>query len=311
MPASVPGGAESSPRPAPLPVNESEPVPGGYVDRGQPVPERYSYDRLVALVRDPQWIFLYWELDGAVLEAVRARRGQQFVDACAWVLRIYRVDEGLAEDIEVAPASGNWYLQVGRTGRYQFELALLSPEGEWVSLLVSQAVATPREAPSDVVDAEWRLRPEDEELLSRMAAGLADARQRGGSGFLGASRVISSFAVAGSLMLRAPGSWAWSFQGASVRGASAGSGGFGWMTAATGALEPMLDRPMPQGGGPNWNTQGNLPGGGGKTQQPHFKVKLPRLLRGVTPPAPTWPPGGKAGVVLHRKARPARAKTGR
>ena len=38
-----------------------------------------------------------------------------------------------------------------------------------------------------------------------------------------------------------------------------------------------------------------------KTKQEHFKVKLPRRVKGVTPPAPTWPPAGAAKAVIRRK----------
>ena len=43
--------------------------------------------------------------------------------------------------------------------------------------------------------------------------------------------------------------------------------------------------------GPNWNKQENLPATPvGKTQQPHFKVKLPRMLYNLPIPKQTWPP---------------------
>ena len=131
------------------------------------------FTRLVLMVRDPQWLFCYWELHGPKLPGVRAERGQGFIDACAWVLRVYRISEGVAVDMEIEPAVGNWYIHVGTFGMYQLELGLLSPDGEWISLLVSQVVGTPREAPSDVVDEEWRLRPEDEEELLHAALQLA------------------------------------------------------------------------------------------------------------------------------------------
>jgi len=180
---------------------EPEATPGGYIDRGQPIPENYGYDRLVALVRDPNWIFSYWELHGPKLPSIREDRGQQFIDDCAWVLRLYRISEGVAVDMEIDPSIGNWYICVGAPGKYQLELALLSPDGEWITLLVSQIVETPRSSPSDVIDDEWRMRPEDEEALAsllRRQSALADAAGRGTSGFLGASRLLSSFALASS-----------------------------------------------------------------------------------------------------------------
>jgi hypothetical protein len=287
-------------KPEPVPEVQGEAKPSTYIDRGLPLPENYGLDRLVALVRDPRWIYSYWELQGSLMPSLRDRRGQSFIDSCAWVLRLHRIHENIAVDIEIDPSSGCWYLNVGGPGTYQLELGLLSPDGEWISLLASYVVKTPRTSPSDVIDEEWGVMPgEDESALLQSALGLADAAERGTSGFLGSSRLQSSFALASSLMLGSSasgrpvaGSWAFSFLGAS-RVSGSGSGGFGWMTAPNGAHEPMLDRPLHEGG-PNWNAQLNLPVKNGKAHQAHFTVKLPRTLSGIALPTPTWPPADVA-----------------
>jgi hypothetical protein len=306
----------------------AEPQPSGMIDQGLPIPDRYGFDRLVALPRDPRTIFNYWELDGRRLLDVRQARGDNFVDSCAWVLRLYRLNEGVAIDMEIDPSIGNWYIDVGGPGRYQTELALLSPDGEWITLLVSQVVSTPALGPSDIIDDEWRMRPEDEELaeyLRRLAAEIAaeSAANRGNSGFLGASRVAASFGVVSSLAFPGSsfsgrpvaGSWGWSFIGASgrVSGSGSGSGGFGWIVAPNGAHEPVLERPT-VGSGPNWNAQDNLPQGPvSKTQQPHFKVKLPRRVTGVIPGAPTWPSAleparsGRLNLAASKKTKSRKA----
>lgn len=285
-----------------------EAVPSTYIDRGLPIPEHYGMDRLVALVRDPRWIYSYWELRGSILPDLKARRGQAFIDACAWVLRLHRISEGVAVDMEIDPGAGTWYINVGGHGKYQVELGLLAPDGEWISLLASYIIETPRTGPSDVVDDEWAMRPEDEELL-----GLADAAQRGTSGLLGTTRLQSSFALASSMMLGSSasgrpvaGSWAFSFLGAS-RVSSSGSGGFGWMLSPAGVLEPMLERP---GNGPNWNAQPNLPVRGGKSHLDSFSVKLPRTLSGLPLPSPSWPPS-EAPRSAPRKKRAMKTEKAR
>ncbi len=286
-----------------------EPQPSGHVDLGLPLPDRYGFDRLVALARDPRIVYTYWELDGDRMNEVRDARGQEFIDACAWVLRCYRLNEGVAVDMEIDPSIGNWYVEVGGPGRYQVELALMSPDGEWITLLVSQVVITPLLGPSAEIDEEWRMRPEDEEALNALLAKLMgqdqEAEKRGNSNFLGSSRIAASFGVVSSMAFvgssfsgrPVAGSWMHSMLGSSERvpgsGASGGSGGFGWIVAPTGVHEPQLDRPTVFNGGPNWNTQDNLPRSGvAKTQQPHFKIKLPRRVVGVIPGKPTWPPAG-------------------
>jgi hypothetical protein len=270
------------------------------IDLGLPVPDNYGFDRLVAAPRDPRYIFCYWELHGNRLPEVRNARGQGFIDSCAWVMRLYRLNEGSAIDMEIDPSVGNWYIDVGGPGRYQLELALLSPDGEWITLLVSQIIETPADSPSSVIDEEWALRPEDEEAMLRLMRLDMSGAKVGGSAFLGASRVAASFGAVSSMIFPGAsfsgrpvaGSWVFSALGASERvsGSGSGSGGFGWLVSPTGAHEPVFERPTPFSG-PNWNAQGDLPAGQyGKTSQPNFKVKLPRRLKGVTPPAPTWPP---------------------
>jgi hypothetical protein len=321
-------GSSSSPLNAPEATEPRQPT--GYIDRGLPLPDSYGLDRLVALVRDPEWVFTYWELNGNTLESVKKERGAEFVDSCAWVMRLYRVDEDAAADFEIDPAAGGWYVHVGRPGRYVFEVALLSPDGEWISLLVSQMLGAPYAGISDRIAETWRLSPEEEAALSGVIQDVLDmnnSSSRGGSkggGSLGSSRLRSSFGVvssraflggseSGRPFLQSSGAvtgvssgavssgavaGSWQFPGASGRvpgsggiPGSGGSGGFGWVVAPTGVQEPVLVRPQIFGDGPNWNAQPNLPDSRqGKTQQAHFKVKLPRMLYKVPIPKQTWPP---------------------
>ncbi|MEI6231588.1 MAG: DUF4912 domain-containing protein [Planctomycetota bacterium] len=312
-------------------IVEPPPLASTYIDRGLPLPETYGLDRLVALVRDPEWVFVYWELSGKTLDRLIQERGADFVDSCAWVMRLYRADEESAADMEINPSAGGWYIHVGRPGKYVFEMALLSPDGEWISLIVSSILGAPYAGVSERIDDVWRLTPEEEAALSGVIQDVMDSNassSQGGSrsvNSLGSSRVRSSFGVVGvgssggfvggsesrpflqssggiastATSGSVPGSW--HLPGSSGRvpgsagipgpGGSGGSGGFGWVIAPTGAQEPVLVRPQIFGTGPNWNEQPNLPEKpSGKTHQPHFKVKLPRIVYKVLIPKQTWPP---------------------
>ena len=319
------GGSSPTASSSVQPITEPA-AASGYIDRGLPLPEGYGLDRLVALVRDPEWVFTYWELNGPALATIKAQRGEKFVEDCAWVLRVYRVDENSAVDMEIEPGMGGWYVQVGTSGRYVFEMALLSPEGEWLSLLVSTLLGAPYAGVSSRIDEEWRLLPDEEAALNaslRDALDLQNSSSKGGSsGPLGSSRLMSSFSVVSSraflggsesgraivgvgfssgAFVGASGvssggvAGSWQFPGSSGHvpgsGASGGSGGFSWIVAPTGAHEPQLERPAINGGGPNWNAQPALAQTArGKSQQGHFKVKLPRVLYNINIPRPTWPP---------------------
>lgn len=203
-------------------VRGPELMPQDEIDRGKPIPETYAVDRLVAIVRDPHWVFCYWELTGDLLKRIHGARGAAWVESSAWVLRLHRYAEGMAIDVQVDPRVGNWYIHVGQPGEYQIELGLLSREGEYLTLLASQMVITPSDRPSDITDEAWQLLKErEEELYQRLLKELgltADARQRGVSGFVGASGVPSSWPAAS---WRLPGS----VLGASREQSGAGLGG--------------------------------------------------------------------------------------
>ncbi len=239
------------------------PQPMAYIDRGLPIPDSYNLDRLVALVRDPEWVFVYWELNGATLENVKKERGAEFVDSCAWVMRLYRVDEESAADMEIDPAAGGWYIHVGRPGQYVFEMALLSPDGEWVSLVVSSILGAPYAGVSERIDEVWRLSPAEEAALSSVIQDVMDLNgtsSRGGSrgvSSLGASRLRSSFGGVVSSGAFLGGSESRGFQQSS--GGVAGSGAV-LSGISSGAVAGSWHFPGSSGRVPG---SGGIPGSGG------------------------------------------------
>lgn len=315
-----------------LPMRGIDPLPVPFINRGAPLPEGYGLDRLVALARDPWNLFVYWELNGTRLRALNRERGAGFIDACAWALRLHRIDEGVAHDIEIDSSAGCWYIQLDRQGRYQVELALLSPDGEWIALLASHVVTMPADQPSLHVNEVWTSDDQphaelDEEALRKLDELLwPEGLKSGSSGFAGSSKVRSSFSsfsfvssmgsLAQASSARVPGSWTSSagvssFSGSSFGASSGkipssgGSGGSGGVQNFSGAVpqhaEQHQHHPIPGNlntsedrpnffGGPNWNAQTNLPPSGpGKSHQPHFKIKLPRIIAGLPLPEPSWP----------------------
>lgn len=308
------GSSVIPPVPPPAPSGpKEEPKPSSVVDRGLPLPDSYGVDRVVALPRDPRWVFCYWELSGGVLHEVISERGSAFVDSSSWVLRIHRVDEGIAVDIEVDPSIGGWYVNVGRPGRYQFEISLVSPYGEFVSLAASRVIVTPSESMSAEVDERWESGfgfGEMERMLAQML-GLKDGRlwsapssgglvKGPGPGlpsslqFLGASGggQLSGRPIPGSMeFLGASFAWVSSFMGASGMPSSLpGSLQMQVRTPRQGVLnaDPNLDL-VSKKGDPSSNTQPDLPG-----MTPGNGRKFPRVLRGIPLPKCTWPKASRA-----------------
>jgi hypothetical protein len=128
----------------PLRVSTQTPVGEIYIDRGQPLPDRYPGVRLQALIRDPGTIFVYWEppealaCDGWVLVAkdandevmqvlrlpFEARQGYLYVAA----LEVATVSLYPAEGIEAHP------MEVMKTRLVAADLPLMvieAPAASW------------------------------------------------------------------------------------------------------------------------------------------------------------------------------------
>jgi hypothetical protein len=161
-----PAGSAPAPGP-PGPAPEAAP-PG--------LPQAYGTDRLVILVRDPYWVFLWWELTDSTLA-----HGRRVIASDAQlVLRLYDItavdwDGGNHHtqfDIEVWDATGNWYVDLGRPGSsFVAELGLRARDGRFLALLRSNFVTLPRDGMSPVVDEEWMVVEEEYRALFRLAGG--------------------------------------------------------------------------------------------------------------------------------------------
>jgi hypothetical protein len=152
---------------------------GPYVDRGPELPAGYGDDRIVALVRDPRNIFVYWELSGGAFERAKAARGESELAGAVWALRVVRVGDGRFFDIPVDPAASNWYLRVEPGCRYQVKVGLVLSSGAFLELAASAEVLTPPEGISERIDEEWMLVSEEFERL--MESILRERRRRAGS----------------------------------------------------------------------------------------------------------------------------------
>jgi len=142
-----------------------------HISRTINLPLGYGKDRIIAITRDPWWIFVYWEVTLQRQEAVRRQmesRGEHFERS---ILRIYDVT-GVRDfksananayfDISLEDMAWNWYLDVGGPGRsWCVELGLLSREGAFYPIVRSNVVRTPRFGMSDILDASWMLSEEE------------------------------------------------------------------------------------------------------------------------------------------------------
>jgi hypothetical protein len=152
------------------------PAPLGAAAPSPELPARYGIDRLVALVRDPYWVYAWWELTASCIASGRREIG----DDAVLVLRVYDITAILWDgmnhhshfDVRIDEEAGSWYLELGKPGAsFVAEIGLRAPDGRFLALVRSNVVSLPRDGVSDVIDDEWMLLEADERLLYERAAG--------------------------------------------------------------------------------------------------------------------------------------------
>jgi hypothetical protein len=173
------------------------PVAGSEPSAAPLIPWSYGECRITALVRDPYWLFAYWEIDAAKREEIARRYGDQAWDESWPVLRVYDVtnlyffDSRHYTEISSNDYTNNWYIRTGQpNSTFCIELGRVHPDGSYIFLARSNFVSTPRDRVSDVVDEEWLLLPEYAARLSGRIGGSYPGPSSPGS--MGPAEYLSS-----------------------------------------------------------------------------------------------------------------------
>ena len=106
-------------------------MPPPYIDRGEPLPRSSAENRIVALVRSPEHIYLSWDVETEVRVAGNPQ-----------VIRVCDLSTKGEYDLEPPADADNWYLHVTPNRTYRFEL--FEKRGAQLRrLATSQEVTTP------------------------------------------------------------------------------------------------------------------------------------------------------------------------
>jgi len=131
------------------------------------LPSGYGEDRIVLLVRDPWWLYTYWEVTDSKKEQIQRESG------CSWgelrkVLRIYDVtnvkgfngyNANRWHDIDINDFANNWYIEVGAPdSSWCVDLGAIDKNGKFYLIVRSNIVSTPPAVESLIGDEEfWKI----------------------------------------------------------------------------------------------------------------------------------------------------------
>lgn len=157
-------------QPQPLIGKEKQDAPKKF--ETHELPWTYGESKIIALVRDPYWLFVYWEINQAKKEEVRQQFGLQAWEESRPVLRIYDTtnlyffDSRSFIEIPINDYANNWYIHIGQPNRtFCVELGRVCRDGTYIFIARSNFVSTPRDRVSEIIDEEWLLLAEYEKKL--------------------------------------------------------------------------------------------------------------------------------------------------
>ncbi|GAB6180275.1 hypothetical protein JCM14036_15940 [Desulfotomaculum defluvii] len=128
------------------------------------IPHHYGVNRLVAVARDPNWLYVYWEVNDEIKREFFQLYGEKAWNSSHQVLKVYDVTKSSKEEnkryffreITIDPFADNWFVEVGQPEHSFFlELGRVLSDGRYIKLLTSNPVTTPRASISERMDAEW------------------------------------------------------------------------------------------------------------------------------------------------------------
>ena len=136
-------------------------------------PQSYGINRLRLLVKDPEWLFAYWDVDPSALDSLRAELGSRAQALSQLTLRIFEDRRGGSSTFLLPQDARTWYVPARAAGRsYRAEVGVILPSGEFRPLAQSNSVTTPRTGRS-AQKAKKRVRYDVRQPIAALAAAAA------------------------------------------------------------------------------------------------------------------------------------------
>ena len=185
-----------------------DPVPTASIEQRYSIPTGYGDDRIVLMVKDPWWLYAYWEIQPSTERAARSQLLPHEVVGLQTILRVYDVTDvdfpaqpaHRWVDIGLSGLATNWYIQTNAPNRaFIVELGLLTQTGRFLLLVRSNRVTAPRFGPSDVIDEQWMTTDEAYWRLFGSSTGIGIGSSQSGWSHLLTQQLFSGGWSSGSL----------------------------------------------------------------------------------------------------------------
>jgi Domain of unknown function (DUF4912) len=112
-------------------------------------PDSYGVDRVRLLVRDPEWVFAYWDVSADSMRSLARIVGERAFALSRLTLRVADPVSGGSSDILLPAGARWWYIRTDAARRaYRAQIGVTLPSGEFRRLAESNTVVTPRVGPS-------------------------------------------------------------------------------------------------------------------------------------------------------------------
>ncbi len=139
------------------------------------LPETYGTTMAALLPRDPNWMYIYWEITPESKARIAREHGQDIFERARQVIRVHDMTSRNGDavryfDVPVMFEAGNWYVHVQDGGRSCCcELGLVLPSGEFAGIVKTNVVLLPAGHVSEVKDAKWMAVTEDFDKLLQLS----------------------------------------------------------------------------------------------------------------------------------------------
>lgn len=119
------------------------------------LPQRYDEDRLVLMVKDPEWLYAYWEISKNTKKHFLEKTNDQAWDESTPVLRIFNLNDDSHFDINIDDQADNWYIRINKPNcSFRGEIGRIY-QGKYFGLISSNHISTPAFGFSEEIDPTW------------------------------------------------------------------------------------------------------------------------------------------------------------